>query len=108
MLDESGRYAFADGPAERSLSWVLSAIDAHVVPEEASGALVTQLFASGKADAAISGPWLAADLTSSVAPATDADLRSEEHTSELHSPDHPLCPLLLQKNQTPPTHTDPP
>src|SRR5258708_12397486 len=74
MLDESGRYAFADGPAERSLSWVLSAIDAHVVPEEASGALVTQLFASGKADAAISGPWLAADLTSSVAPATDADL----------------------------------
>src|SRR5258708_12399306 len=26
--------------------------------------------------------------------------RSEEHTSELHSPDHLLSPLLLEKNKT--------
>src|SRR5258708_30324121 len=26
--------------------------------------------------------------------------RSEEHTSELQSPDHLLCPLLLEKNNT--------
>src|SRR5258708_10931668 len=27
----------------------------------------------------------------------DADLRSEEHTSELQSPDHLVCRLLLEK-----------
>src|SRR5258708_13636627 len=26
------------------------------------------------------------------------DIRSEEHTSELQSPDHPVCRLLLAKN----------
>src|SRR5258708_14646485 len=32
-------------------------------------------------------------------------LRSEEHTSELQSPDHLVCPLLLQKkNRRPPTY----
>jgi len=66
MLDASGRYAFADGPAERSLSWVLAAVEGNAIPEEASGALVTQLFSSGAADAAISGPWLAADLPKSL------------------------------------------
>src|SRR5258708_19980575 len=31
--------------------------------------------------------------------------RSEEHTSELQSPDHLVCPLLLEKKTTtPPTH----
>src|SRR5947208_5908955 len=28
-------------------------------------------------------------------------LRSEEHTSELQSPDHLVCRLLLEKNSTP-------
>src|SRR5258708_13686273 len=27
------------------------------------------------------------------------DKRSEEHTSELQSPDHPVCPLLLEKKK---------
>src|SRR5258708_11443200 len=31
--------------------------------------------------------------------------RSEEHTSELQSPDHLVCRLLLEKNKTT-THTD--
>ncbi len=62
LIDASNRYAFADGPAVQSLGWVLSALDGGAIPEEASGALVIQLFASGVTDAAISGPWLAADL----------------------------------------------
>ncbi len=71
ILDASGRYAFADGPAVQSLEWLLRALDRGSVPEEASGALVTQLFSSGSAaggvDAAISGPWLAADLPKGLA-----------------------------------------
>src|SRR5258708_20657447 len=31
--------------------------------------------------------------------------RSEEHTSELQSPDHLVCRLLLEKKKTSPTHT---
>src|SRR5258708_27032912 len=30
--------------------------------------------------------------------------RSEEHTSELQSPDHLVCRLLLEKKKTTPTH----
>ncbi|MGZ3422570.1 MAG: extracellular solute-binding protein [Polyangiales bacterium] len=67
ILDPSGRYAFADGPAEKSLAWVLSAQKQGAIPEETSGALVTQMFASGAAEAAISGPWLAAELPRDLA-----------------------------------------
>lgn len=75
MLDADGgrdRYAFADGPARDSLAWILAAIDAGAIPEEASGALVTQMFTTGSgtaslgADAAISGPWLAGELPAAV------------------------------------------
>ncbi len=77
MLDADGgrdRYAFADGPARDSLAWILAAIDAGAIPEEASGALVTQMFTTGSgageslgADAAISGPWLAGELPPALA-----------------------------------------
>ena len=69
ILDESGRYAFADGPAVDSLSWVAAAVSRGAIPEEASGALITQLFSSpgSSVDAAISGPWLAADLPKDLA-----------------------------------------
>ena len=33
------------------------------------------------------------------------DLRSEEHTSELQSPDHPVCRLLLEKKKQSSTAT---
>src|SRR5207244_12905191 len=33
------------------------------------------------------------------APAKTADVRSEEHTSELQSPDHLVCRLLLEKKK---------
>src|SRR5258708_19986419 len=34
--------------------------------------------------------------------------RSEEHTSELQSPDHLVCRLLLEKKKTNTPHTPPP
>src|SRR5258708_23544083 len=34
-----------------------------------------------------------------------ADARSEEHTSELQSPDHLVCRLLLEKKKKKDTHT---
>src|SRR5258708_31536094 len=44
-------------------------------------------------------------------PAIDKLKRSEEHTSELQSPDHLVCRLLLEKKKTqslhPPTMSDP-
>src|SRR5258708_25163856 len=61
------------------------------------------------------GPELMSSLTSSVHGAlhlyTDNDpatemirRRSEEHTSELQSPDHLVCRLLLEKKKTKPSH----
>src|SRR5258708_2737580 len=38
-------------------------------------------------------------LQPGVAGATVADVRSEEHTSELQSPDHIVCRLLLEKKK---------
>src|SRR5258708_19779611 len=35
-------------------------------------------------------------------------LRSEEHTSELQSPDHLVCPLLLEKKKRSSTYIQPP
>jgi arabinogalactan oligomer/maltooligosaccharide transport system permease protein len=62
LLDPSGRYAFVGDAAERSMLFVKRLTEQHVVPEEPSGALVKQLFASGRAAGVIDGPWLAADL----------------------------------------------
>jgi arabinogalactan oligomer/maltooligosaccharide transport system permease protein len=68
LLDvETDDYAFEGPEAARSLELVASLIATGVVPEDADGALVTKLFASGQAAAAISGPWLAADLPPGLA-----------------------------------------
>jgi arabinogalactan oligomer / maltooligosaccharide transport system permease protein len=61
MID-GDRYAFADGPAEQSLQWVASRVARGAIPQEASEALIRELFSSGSYSAAISGPWFAADL----------------------------------------------
>jgi len=66
MLDDAGRYAFVGPAAERSLARVIAMTRARVIPEEPSGALVSQLFVTGRAATAISGPWLAADLAGRV------------------------------------------
>ncbi|MBX3234120.1 MAG: extracellular solute-binding protein [Labilithrix sp.] len=57
-----GGFAMEGEAAEKSLLMAKELVGSGVVPEEASGDLVKQLFASGKAGAVMSGPWLAADL----------------------------------------------
>ncbi|MEZ4411027.1 MAG: extracellular solute-binding protein [Polyangiales bacterium] len=56
------RYTFVGPEAARSLQRVIDMTRAGVIPEEPSGALVSQLFSTGHAATAISGPWLAAEL----------------------------------------------
>lgn len=55
-------FGFVGPAAARSLEFVYSAQKRGQLPEEAAGALVTQLFVAGKAATVLSGPWLAADL----------------------------------------------
>lgn len=62
LLDARGRYAFTGPAAERSVAHARRLVRDGVVPDEASGSLVSQLFTTGRAAAAISGPWLAAEL----------------------------------------------
>ncbi len=64
LLDEREQYAFFGEPAQDSLLFVRELLDRGVVPRDADGALVTNLFRAGKAAFAMSGPWLAAELTS--------------------------------------------
>ena len=66
MLTEDGQFGLVGPEAERSLQFVTELLQRGVVPAEADGALVNNLFRSGKAAHAISGPWLAADLGDSV------------------------------------------
>ncbi len=67
LVDDRGDYLFVGPGAERSVSLVRDWIRAGIVPDEASGALVSELFASGRAVAAISGPWLAAEINQRTA-----------------------------------------
>lgn len=66
LLRTNGEYAFQGEAAQRTLILLRDLLVTHVVPEDASGSLVTQLFASGHAATAISGPWLAADLPANL------------------------------------------
>jgi arabinogalactan oligomer/maltooligosaccharide transport system permease protein len=59
-------YAMVGTEAERAADKAHDLIASGVVPPEPSGDLVKQLFASGRAAAAISGPWLAGDLPADV------------------------------------------
>ena len=59
-------YAMVGPEAERAADKAHDLIASGVVPPEPSGDLVKQLFASGRAAAAISGPWLAGDLPADV------------------------------------------
>jgi arabinogalactan oligomer/maltooligosaccharide transport system permease protein len=61
-IDEEGRFALDDEPGAQALARMRAIVDAGVVPSEGSGDLVRDLFRSGRAAAAVSGPWLAPDL----------------------------------------------
>jgi maltose-binding protein MalE len=61
-IDDEGRFALEGVEAAAALERMRSLVDAEVVPSESSGDLVRNLFRSGHAVAAVSGPWLAPDL----------------------------------------------
>jgi arabinogalactan oligomer/maltooligosaccharide transport system permease protein len=61
-LFENDQFTMVGPPAERSLDKARELTVSGVVPQEPSGDLVKQLFASGRAATAMSGPWLAGDL----------------------------------------------
>jgi arabinogalactan oligomer/maltooligosaccharide transport system permease protein len=62
LLDEQDGYGFVGPAAEQTLLFARGLVDQRVMPGDVDGALVTNLFKSGQAAYAVSGPWLAADL----------------------------------------------
>jgi len=65
MVDAEGRFAAASAEGEASLTFLLDLKKARALPDEPNGALVSDLFASGKAKAVVSGPWFLADAKKS-------------------------------------------
>ncbi|MCA9708324.1 MAG: extracellular solute-binding protein, partial [Myxococcales bacterium] len=66
LLDDDDGFGFVGPQAEASLRFAAELVERGVVPPNADGGLVTNLFRSGKAALAASGPWLAADLSDAV------------------------------------------
>ncbi len=66
MLGPEDSFGFVGPQAEASVAFAASLLDAGAVPSDADGALVTNLFRSGQAAYAMSGPWLASDLEGGV------------------------------------------
>ncbi len=62
ILGTDGAFAFDSDAGVRSLELLQQLSRDHVIPDEPSGSLVTQLFSSGNAAAVIGGPWLRAEL----------------------------------------------
>jgi arabinogalactan oligomer/maltooligosaccharide transport system permease protein len=66
LVDDEGRFAFFGDAADRSIDFVRAMLVGGVIPEEATGTLVKELFTSGRAAAVIDGPWFMADLGDDV------------------------------------------
>ena len=62
LVDEAGAFAFYGDGANASLAFVRALVTHGAIPEEPNGALVKELFVTGRAAAVIDGPWLMADL----------------------------------------------
>jgi arabinogalactan oligomer / maltooligosaccharide transport system substrate-binding protein/arabinogalactan oligomer / maltooligosaccharide transport system permease protein len=62
MLGPGDAYGLDSDAGRRSADFVADLVRRRVMPEETSGALVTDLFSSGKAATAINGPWMAGEL----------------------------------------------
>src|SRR5438552_5379293 len=75
------------------------------LPDRPSGAsLLNSASHSGGSPSMVMVPGAMAFTRTSGASAfasTVVNMRSEEHTSELQSPDHLVCRLLLEKKKTP-------
>src|SRR5258708_8371746 len=63
----------------------------------ASGIVQFQVDNSSATNVAVSGGQAVLNLSNGLAPGAH---RSEEHTSELQSPDHLVCRLLLEKKKS--------
>src|SRR5258708_21573557 len=59
----------------------------------------TTLFRSSGATRTGKTYYLQLDLVQAIERGSEAVIRSEEHTSELQSPDHLVCRLLLEKKK---------
>lgn len=66
QLSREGKLGFTGPEAVRSIELVRTAVAERWIPEEASGALVSELFRAGRAATVVSGPWFASDLGASV------------------------------------------
>lgn len=66
MLGPDNSYGLDSEAGRRSVDYVASLVKRGLVPEEASGSLISDLFSSGKAAAAVGGPWTAGDLKGGV------------------------------------------
>jgi arabinogalactan oligomer / maltooligosaccharide transport system permease protein len=66
MLADDDAFGFVGPEAEASLRFVEDLLERGVVPRDADGALVTDLFRGGRAAFAIGWPWLSADLGTRV------------------------------------------
>lgn len=60
MVDDAGHFTAFGPQAEASVSFLLDLEKAHALPQEPNGALVGELFSTGKARAVVSGPWFLA------------------------------------------------
>jgi arabinogalactan oligomer/maltooligosaccharide transport system permease protein len=67
QLNADESFGFVGPPAVRSIELVKDAVARGAVPEEASGALVSELFRAGRAATVISGSYFASDVGDQIA-----------------------------------------
>ena len=86
IFDAQGELAVESPEAARSLAFADALVNEHgVVPEDASGTLVTHLFKTGKAAFAINGPWFLGELDEDT-PFAMAPLPQVSATGQLARP----------------------
>jgi arabinogalactan oligomer/maltooligosaccharide transport system permease protein len=66
LFTDDGSLAIESAGSARSLAFAADLVNRRLVPQESSGALVTQMFASGQASMAVSGPWLLGELPAAL------------------------------------------
>ena len=62
MWNDEGEPGFASPESLEALAFVRDLVDRELMPEEPNGALIAELFSTGKAAAVISGPWFLGEL----------------------------------------------
>ncbi len=66
ILDDNNQPALDSAEAARSIEFVRMLANRHLIAEEATGQLVTDLFNRGECAMAISGPWFLSDIEADV------------------------------------------